>query len=142
MQKAVLAAQAAFNKQAEDIVVMDLRPVSSASDFFVLATATSHRQILAISEQIEQDLKRIGQRVWYVEGLKSESRWREQSGHELSWVLMDCGDVVVHLFNAPARDFYQLERLWADAPRVSLIELDDAQGSIPSGSRGIEERST
>ncbi|MBI3320490.1 MAG: ribosome silencing factor [Candidatus Omnitrophica bacterium] len=121
----MLVAQAALNKQAEDVLVMDLRRVSNASDFFVLATATSHRQMLAISEQVEQELKQVGQRVWNVEGLKAESRWREQPVHELSWVLMDCGDVVVHVFTAPARDFYRLERLWADAPRVSLTESFD-----------------
>lgn len=140
--KALFAAHTALMKQAEDVLVMDLRPVSSASDFFVLATAASHRQIQAIVDQIEREMKRVGQRVWYVEGLQPGARWREQPAHVLSWVLMDCGDVVVHVFNAPGREFYRLERLWADAPRVPLGELfATPQGSALGGRGGTERRS-
>ena len=111
---------------------MDLRALSGVTDFFVVATATTHRQALAITEAIEDQLDRCSERVWHIEGralLKAEpppARPRDltasiaQQTDGLSWVLMDCGDLVVHLFNPPARDFYQLERLWGDAPRIPL----------------------
>lgn len=113
-------AKAALDKQAEDVVVMDLRRVSSVTDFFVIATATSRRQVLAITEHMEAELHRRGERVWHVEGLGSSRASDRETEDGLSWVLMDCGDFVVHLFVPPARQFYQLERLWGDAPRLCL----------------------
>jgi len=147
-----MAAKAAAEKQAEGILIMDVRPLSSATDFFVICTAATHRQMAAITERIEEELARCGQRVYHVEGAVSPtrparrilppSRFRDPSARGvaptpggalpadvalgesvlasdgLAWLLMDCGDLVVHLFNPPARNFYQLERLWADAPRV------------------------
>jgi len=110
--------------------VVDLRRLSSVTDFFVIATATSKPQVLAITEQIEDEFIQRGEQVWHIEGL-SAPRNTGQAGISpkaagpriddgLSWVLMDCGDLVIHLFNPPARDFYQLERLWGDAPRIPL----------------------
>ena len=107
---------------------MDLRGMSSLTDFFIIATSTSHRQVLAITECVEDVLRQRGERVWHVEGLsptqtprpaRADTRDREPA-EGLSWVLMDCGDVVVHLFNPPARHFYQLERLWGDAPQQKI----------------------
>lgn len=106
---------------------MDVRAHSSVADFFLLATAGSARQIAAIVEWIDRELRRRGGRVLHVEGLSEPRRGKhraaltERAGADgVSWVLMDCGDLVVHLFNPPARDFYQLERLWADAPRIPV----------------------
>ena len=121
-------AQAALNKHAEDVLVLDLRQLSSVADFFVLATAASRRQTLAIAESVEAELKRHGQRVWHVEGLTAPNPRRvaraaaaaPETGEPLSWVVMDCGELVLHLFTPPARQFYQLERLWGDAPRIPL----------------------
>lgn len=98
---------------------MDLRRLSSVSDFFVIATATSQRQLAAIAEHIEAVLRRVGQRVSHIEGL-SPSQSAKTSANGFSWVLMDCGSLIVHLFDPPARQFYQLERLWGDAPRIPL----------------------
>ncbi|MBI3088519.1 MAG: ribosome silencing factor [Candidatus Omnitrophica bacterium] len=123
-----LAAQAAIAKLAEDVVVMDLRSLSSVSDFFVLATAASRRQLRAIVEDIDGALRREGRRVRHVEGLDAAAAGR--AAHEPSafaWVLMDCGSLVVHLFTPPAREFYQLERLWGDAPQVPLDPLPARQ---------------
>ena len=117
-QKAIRAATAAVNKHAESVVVMDLRELSSVADFFVVATAASHPQMRAITEAIEESFKRIGTRVGHVEGVSESRAAKAKSGELLSWVLMDCGSVVVHLFDPPARTFYQLERLWGDAPRI------------------------
>jgi len=109
---------------------MDLRRLSSVSDFFVIATAASRPQVAAIAEHIEVVLRRVGQRVSHIEGLSpsksaktsvlSAHSARGQAGNGFSWVLMDCGSLVVHLFDPPARQFYQLERLWGDAPRIPL----------------------
>jgi ribosome-associated protein len=115
------AAKAALDKHAEDVLVMDLREVSTMADFFVVATAASRPQLLAITEQIEQALKRFRQRPGHIEGkLTRESARAAAYGEPVSWVLVDCGDVVAHLFNPAARAFYQLERLWADAPRIPV----------------------
>ena len=148
--KALLAARAALNKHAESVVVMDLRRVSTVADFFVLGTALSSPQLAAIAEEIEEQLRPSGERVWHVEGLaaptasgaggggseallrRSEataSQRRARSAEEgFRWVLVDCGDVVIHLFSPTARTFYQLERLWGDAPQIPLdpVQLPSA----------------
>ena len=114
---AVIAARAALKKHAEDVILLDLRRLSSVADFFVVATVASQRQMRAIVESVEADLKRLGQRVRHVEGREA---LRSDSRDGLSWVVMDCGAFVVHLFTPPARQFYQLERLWGDAPRTAI----------------------
>ena len=93
--------------------MIDLRHLSSVTDFFVIATASSARQMGAVTEHLEEALRNVGAAVEHVEGM-------DAAPGEFSWVLIDCGDTVVHLFSPSARTFYQLERLWGDAPRVSL----------------------
>ena len=112
------------------MILLDLRRLSSVADFFVLATVASQRQMRAIIESVETDLKRLGQRVWHVEGREALRPDRVRAAHGrdgspdssdgLSWVVMDCGAFVVHLLSPPARQFYQLERLWGDAPRTPI----------------------
>ena len=118
--KALLTARAALDKQAEGVVVMDLRGRSSVTDFFVVCTAASSRQIAALQEHLSRALAQRGCRVWHTEGAASSAGVRRGRVHELEWVLMDCGDIVVHLLDQPARAFYRLEELWADAPRLSV----------------------
>ncbi len=118
--KALLAARAALEKQAESVVVMDLRSFATVTEFFVICTAGSVRQISAISDHIESTLTQHGSPVWHTEGLNSSSRPTEGMSEPLHWVLMDCGEIVVHLFDQRSRTFYRLEELWADAPRVPL----------------------
>jgi ribosome-associated protein len=117
---AALAAEAAFRKHAEDILILDLRQLSSVTDYFVIGTAMTRRQMAAITEHIEEELARSGGSVWHVEGLEDAPPAREE---ESAWVLMDCGDVVIHLFSPAARALYQLERLWADAPRRAFCSM-------------------
>lgn len=88
---------------------MDLRDISSATDFFLLATGRSDTQVQAIAEHVIDELKKVGVRPSHVEGL-AEGRW----------VLIDYFDVVVHVFHTAAREFYQLEGLWGDAPTRSF----------------------
>jgi len=106
---AVAAARAALEKKAEDVVVLDLRGVSGYTDFLVIGSGTSDRQLEAITDGVEKELTAHGHRVIGSEG---------QSGGR--WVLLDFGDVVVHVFHADERTHYDLEGLWADAPRIEV----------------------
>ena len=111
-----LAAQAAVDKHAEDVVVLDLRGLSTVTDFFVIGTAQSAPQLEAISDHIEQRLAQHGARVWHTEGIGASPPGVSAP----QWLLMDCGECVVHMQDAPTRSLYQLERLWGDALRVPL----------------------
>ena len=114
--KAVLLAQAVLEKHAEDVLVLDIRKLSTVTDYFVIGTVGSIRQLKAVSEHLDTVLAARRERVWHVEGPAPADTLH----HEPQWALLDCGDVVVHLLNARARSFYQLERLWGDSPRVSV----------------------
>ena len=104
-QEVERAAGLALDLKADDVVVLDLRGVSSATDFFVLANGNSDIQVRAISEHIIEQLAKEGVRPLHVEGLD-----------RARWVLLDFVDFVVHVFHPQAREFYQLELLWGDAP--------------------------
>ena len=117
--KALLAARAALEKHAEDVVLIDLRALSDVTDFFVVCTAQTAPQIAAIRDHIDAMLSRQGESVWHTEGSPA-SVGRSQAPEDLQWVLLDCGDMVVHLLDPRARAFYRLEELWADAPRTAL----------------------
>ncbi len=106
---AVAAARAALEKKADEVVVLDLRGVSGYTDFLVIGSGQSDRQIEAIAEGIEKELKEQGHRKVGSEG--------ERGGR---WVLLDFGDVVVHVFHQDERTHYDLEGLWADAPRIEI----------------------
>ena len=117
--KALLASRAALDKHAEGVVVMDLRTLSNVTDFFVVCTADSAPQMNAIKDHIEATLAQQGCAVFHTEGAAAALGPRRDRDVP-QWVLLDCGDVVIHLLDEPARTFYQLEQLWADAPRVPL----------------------
>jgi ribosome-associated protein len=104
------AVEAALDKQAADILMLDIRPVSYYADFFVICSADSERQIHAICDAVEEALSAVGIKRHHKEG-------EEGSG----WVLLDFGEVVVHVFSAPEREYYDLERLWGDASPVVRI---------------------
>jgi ribosome-associated protein len=108
LQRALAAARTALDNRASGIVVLDMRELTTIFDYFVLATGTSRRQLHAISEEIDHVLEqRMGDRRLGIEGY-DRSRW----------ILLDYGDVVVHLFDAETRTYYSLEDLWAEAKRV------------------------
>ena len=104
---ALAAARAALEKKAEEVVVLDLRGVSGFTDFLVIGSGTSDRQLEAITDGVEKELTANGHRVIGSEG--------QRGGR---WVLLDFGDVVVHVFHQEERSYYDLEGLWSDAPRV------------------------
>jgi ribosome-associated protein len=107
LERACLSARVASDNKARDVVVMDLRGITPLYDFFVLATGTSRRQIHTITEEIDDALRQQGDLRLSVEGYESSK-----------WVVQDYGDVVVHVFTPETREYYSLEDLWADAPRV------------------------
>jgi ribosome-associated protein len=103
------AAELAADRKGSDLLVMDLRGISDATDFFFLVSGTSDMHVRSIAEHILEELKKEGVRPSHVEGLRTGR-----------WVLMDYIDFVVHVFHPAAREFYQLERLWGDAPVHAL----------------------
>jgi len=108
-QRARLCAEFASDRRAEDIVILDLRKLSTVADFFVLASADADVQLRAIADRITDGLKEMNEPVWHREGYENGQ-----------WIVLDYVDVVCHLFLKEKRDFYQLERLWGDAPRITL----------------------
>lgn len=106
---------------------MDLRALSSVTDFFVVCTAGSARQITALKDHLEEVLSSQGCPVWHSEGTASPGP-AGRVADDLHWVLMDCGELVVHLLNQRARAFYRLEELWADAPRIQIEEPSSPAG--------------
>lgn len=110
LQSAQLCAEAADSKKAFDIQILDLRGLTFITDYFVICSGNSTTQVSAIADWIGHTLAMAGERPSHVEG-----------GAEPRWVLMDFGDVVVHIFDEEARMYYSLEKLWSDAPRVSAV---------------------
>jgi ribosome-associated protein len=103
------AARAADSKKALDIQVLDLREVTSFADFFVICTGTNSRQVQAIAEEIDVELRKTGYNAASLEGFKNGE-----------WILSDYGDMIVHVFSPAARSFYDLERLWRHAKQVEI----------------------
>ena len=99
------AAQAALEKKAEDLVLVDLRGKATYADFLVICSGTNERQLEAVAEAVERSLHEAGQRLIGSEGARGGK-----------WVLLDFGDVVVHVFHEQERAYYDLEGLWSDAP--------------------------
>ena len=95
----------ALDKKAEDVVIIDLRKLSAPTDYFVICSATTDRQVKAVVDNVLEGIEKEGHRAWHVEGYTARK-----------WVLIDYVDVVVHVFNDETRRFYSLESLWGDAP--------------------------
>lgn len=115
-QLALAAARTAAENRGQNIVVLDTRAVTCEFDYFVIATGTSRRQLRAMSEEIDHVLEDdLGDHRLGIEGF-AESRW----------IVLDYGTVIVHLFDAEARQYYDLENLWAEAARVDLT------GTLPA----------
>lgn len=107
--RAALVVEAALQRGAEDVVALDVRDVTSFADTFVLATGRSDRQVRAIADAILEAVESRGERALGVEG-KQEGRW----------VLLDLGDVIAHVFQPEVRAYYDLDRLWSDAPLLEV----------------------
>lgn len=107
LEKVRLCSREALERKTEDLLVLDLARHTSFADYFVIGSGKSSRQVQAIADHIVRRLREAGVRPLHIEG--------EQQGH---WILLDYGDVIVHLFYRPVREFYDLESLWTDAARI------------------------
>ena len=107
-----LALDCAAEKKAVNTIALDLREIASFTEFFIITSGTNQRQVQAISDEIEEQLKKqLSSKPVRIEGYNTAE-----------WVLMDYGDFVVHIFEQKAREFYDLERLWRDARKVEIPE--------------------
>ena len=125
-ERALACTRAALDRKAYDLVVLETGRVSSIADYFVICSGRSDTQVQSIAEGVEAQLAATGTRPLAIEGLPHGQ-----------WVLVDYGDVVVHIFYVPVREFYDLERLWVRAPRVELPEPFQSQArSQKTGTEG------
>jgi ribosome-associated protein len=115
LELALTAAQAAADKKGDDIVILDVAEQLVITDAFVLASAPNERQVLAIVDAIEEQLLNLPEKA------KPIRREGERAGR---WVLLDYVDIVVHVQHTEEREFYSLDRLWKDCPRVPFVDRD------------------
>jgi ribosome-associated protein len=119
--------KAALGRKATDLVILDVRKLTSFADVFLICSGRSNRQVAAIAEHIKADLKKNSIAPLSIEGLKE--------GH---WVLMDYGHILIHIFLDPVREFYDLEGFWSNARRISVedyvnvAEIDGNSGAVES----------
>ena len=131
LELALTAAQAAADKKANDIVILDVADQLVITDAFLLASAPNERQVLAIVDAIEEQLVKLPEKA------KPVRREGERAGR---WVLLDYVDIVVHVQHAEEREFYALDRLWKDCPRVPFVDRDLASADGRSASsRGAND---
>jgi ribosome-associated protein len=107
LERAILCAQTASDHKGKDILVLDLRGLTPIFDFFVIATGSSRRQVHTLTEEIDACMRAQGEQRLSIQGYDTSR-----------WIAQDYGDIVIHIFDAEARDYYGIEELWADAPRI------------------------
>ena len=110
-KRVLMCVNALLEKRAKDMIILNVKELSAFADYFVICSGTSDRQVRAFASSIQENLKKSGIVPLGVEG--------EKTG---KWVLMDYDDLIVHIFYEPVRAFYDLERLWSDAPRMEIGE--------------------
>lgn len=115
-ERALLCAQAALDKKAYDLILLKVTALTSVADYFVICTGRSDVQVQSICRAIEEAAAQVGMKPLAIEGFTHGQ-----------WVLMDFGDVVVHIFYETVREFYNLEGLWTQAPRCTLPEPYSSQ---------------
>jgi ribosome-associated protein len=125
-QRAIVAARAADETQGADVVVLDVGDIISITEAFVIVSANNTRQVRTIVEEVEAAIKALG------DDAGARSPRAVEGLDDASWVLLDYGDVIVHVFLADTRAFYDLERLWADAPRIVWDPLAASVGRASS----------
>ena len=116
LARARVLANAALERQAEDLLALDMRGLTSLADTFLIASGSSDRQVRAIADAIEDAGRAAGMRPLGIEGLE-----------EALWVLLDFGDAIFHVFRHDSRGHYDLERLWSDAPRLDIEPVEVAK---------------
>ncbi len=129
LKLALAAARTAEDNRGENIVVLDMREITPVFDYFVIVTGTSRRQLHAISEEIDHCLEdELGDQRMGIEGY-NESRW----------ILLDYGNVVIHLFDSETRDYYALEQFWSEAPQVHLPWQEKSDTAAEEAAEGDRE---
>lgn len=118
LEGAKLAYAALDDKLATDIRVLDISKISTLSDYFVIASGSNSNQLKAMADAVDEKLFKAGFVLKHTEGIQTHNR---------NWVLMDFGDIVVHLFHKDDREFYSLERIWGDAIELTEDELTSSQ---------------
>jgi ribosome-associated protein len=111
-----------LSKKAFDVVILDLKKLTSATDYFVICTADSDTQVKAVADAVREGMEDLGEPVWHYEGY-----------HALRWIVLDFVDVVAHVFYKEERSFYNLDRLWGDAKRTEI--LDEASTQKPAAKK-------
>jgi len=113
--------QLIFQKKGNDVTIIELKEVSSVADYFILCSADSDTQVQAIADNIDKTLREKGIRLWHKEGTTA-----------LQWVLLDYVDVVIHIFKKETREYYNLEKLWGDAP---IKKVEDKPKAVKATKR-------
>ena len=125
-QKALQIAEVAQSKHAGEIVIFHVSDLTSVADFFVLCSAESEPQMRAIADAVEESLSKMGARPYGREGREGGL-----------WILIDYNDVILHIFKKEAREFYNLDRLWGDAPLIPFPSVsEEGRSQIRKGKRG------
>jgi len=120
-----------FNKKGYDVRIIDLRSLTTFSDFFVICSADSNTQVKAIADEIDKSLRDEGIKCWHKEGYIA-----------LSWVLLDYVDVVVHVFKKDAREYYNIEKLWGDAPSVDIVDPELRKKAVKPKTKTVTKKTT
>jgi ribosome-associated protein len=118
LDKALICVDIIRERKATDLVLFEVGTLTSIADYFLIASGKSSRQVQAIAQHLQSRMKEEGFTRFGVEG--------ERDGH---WILVDYGDIVIHLFYQPVREFYDLEGLWVEAPRVNIDRDRDTRKS-------------
>ena len=112
LEMAKLACRALDEKKGKDIKVIDIHEVSVIADYFVIASASNQNQVQAMVDNVDEQLSKAGYEPKQIEGTKSSN-----------WILMDYGDMIIHVFDEENRLFYDLERIWRDGKNIEITEL-------------------
>ena len=118
----LMLTNAALTRKAKDLVILRVKDTTSYTDYFVICSGTSDRQVKAIAAYIEETLKKSGMLPLGIEGKNTGS-----------WILMDYGEVIVHIFYEPTREFYDIERLWSDVPSMTIADTVDKLTALDDG---------
>jgi ribosome-associated protein len=121
-KRALLCINAALEKKARDMIILNVREISTFTDYFIICSGTSDRQVRAVAAAIQENLKKEGIVPLGVEG--------EPAGR---WILMDYDDVVIHVFLESVRTFYDLERLWSEAPQMAIPDETPHLAALAEG---------
>jgi ribosome-associated protein len=111
-EAATIAAKALDSKKAQDLKLLEVRGVTTLTEYMLIATGTSDTHLRALCDEVDKKREEAGEKVWHREGYRGDT-----------WIVMDFSGVMVHVFTQEQRKFYDLERLWGDAPMVDLDEI-------------------